>query len=101
MLLFQILTDIFRDDNLHVIFKVIWVILLLIIPVVCSIIYLLIRGKGMALRHRMTSHKYHSPEGCCVEKTISEQIIEANELRVKGIINEREYTQIKEKILLR
>jgi hypothetical protein len=101
MLLFQVLTDIFRDDDLHIAFKVIWVVLLLVIPVVCSIIYLLIRGKGMALRRRRIFRKYNFPECCCVEKTISEQIIEASELRVKGVINEREYTQIKEKILLR
>jgi uncharacterized membrane protein YcjF (UPF0283 family) len=45
ILIFQILTDIYRDDDLHIVFKVVWIVLLLFIPVVCSIVYLLIRGR--------------------------------------------------------
>ena len=35
----------FRDDDLHISFKVVWIVLLLFIPVICSIIYLLVRGR--------------------------------------------------------
>ncbi|WP_142476918.1 SHOCT domain-containing protein [Klebsiella grimontii] len=99
MLVFQIITDIFRDDDLHIVFKVVWIVLLLFIPVICSIVYLLIRGKGMAERQRHYHHKYsyHGYHGA--RKSITEQIIEAHELKVAGIITDREYTEIKEKLL--
>ena len=99
MLIFQILTDIFRDDDLHIVFKVVWIVLLLFIPVVCSIVYLLIRGKGMAERQRYYHHKYSYPGYHGARKSITEQIIEAHELKVAGIITDREYTEIKEKLL--
>ncbi|CAM6399278.1 hypothetical protein [Klebsiella michiganensis] len=99
VLIFQILTDIYRDDDLHIVFKVVWIVLLLFIPVVCSIVYLLIRGKGMAERQRHYHHKYSYPGYHGARKSITEQIIEAHELKVAGIITDREYTEIKEKLL--
>ncbi|AYZ18818.1 SHOCT domain-containing protein [Klebsiella pasteurii] len=99
MLIFQILTDLFRDDDLHISFKVVWIVLLLFIPVICSIIYLLVRGKGMAERQRYHHHKHSYSGYPSVRKSITEQIIEAHELKVSGIITEREYAEIKEKLL--
>ncbi|MDM6944145.1 SHOCT domain-containing protein, partial [Klebsiella michiganensis] len=86
-------------DDLHIVFKVVWIVLLLFIPVVCSIVYLLIRGKGMAERQRHYHHKYSYPGYHGARKSITEQIIEAHELKVAGIITDREYTEIKEKLL--
>ena len=47
--------------------------------------------------HKYSYHGYHGYHGA--RKSITEQIIEAHELKVAGIITDREYTEIKEKLL--
>ena len=52
MVLFTILVDLFRDDQLNGWWKAIWVIFLIFVPFLTALVYLIARGRGMALRNQ-------------------------------------------------
>lgn len=51
-ILFQVVSDLFRDQEASGLYKAAWIVFLLFIPLLTSLIYLIVRGKGMAERHR-------------------------------------------------
>ena len=50
MVLFQILGDLFRDRELSGGMKALWTIGLILIPFLVMLIYVIVRGRGMAER---------------------------------------------------
>ncbi|NLG45159.1 SHOCT domain-containing protein [Gordonia sp. (in: high G+C Gram-positive bacteria)] len=50
MVLFMVLSDLFRDHKLAAGWKVVWIILLIVLPYITAFVYLLARGPGMAER---------------------------------------------------
>ena len=50
MLLFQIVADLFRDRELGGVTKALWLIGLIVVPFLVALIYLIVRGRGMAER---------------------------------------------------
>lgn len=98
-ILFQIITDLFRDDKLNGFFKTLWVIFLLFIPLVTSLIYILIRGRGMTERQRAHARKMSAAVQAMAGQSPVEQIIESRKLWDEGIITESEYQQLKNKAL--
>ena len=51
VVLFQILTDLFRDKDVSGGMKAVWVFFLIFFPIITSLVYLIARGKGMAERN--------------------------------------------------
>ena len=51
VVLFQIVVDLFRDENLSGWWKALWIIFLIIVPFLSALIYVIARGRGMAERH--------------------------------------------------
>ena len=51
VVLFQILTDLFRDRDTSGWVKAFWVFFLIILPLITSLVYLIARGQGMAERN--------------------------------------------------
>lgn len=50
LLLFHIVADLLRDKGLHGAWKALWVLCLFIAPLVSALVYIVLRGRGMALR---------------------------------------------------
>lgn len=98
-ILFQIITDLFRDNTLNGFYKTIWVIFLLFIPLVTSLIYIIVRGKGMNERQRVHARKISATVQGMVGQSPVEQIIEAKKLWDQGFIKESEYKKLKDKAL--
>ena len=48
VVLFQIVVDLFRDQDLSGWWKAVWIIFLIIVPFLSALIYVIARGKGMA-----------------------------------------------------
>jgi hypothetical protein len=50
MVLFHVLTDLFRDHSVSGVEKTLWVLFLVFLPFLAVFIYLIVRGKGMGER---------------------------------------------------
>src|ERR1700709_252304 len=50
MVMFSIISDLFRDREASGIAKAVWIVALIFLPLVTSLVYLITRGNGMAER---------------------------------------------------
>jgi uncharacterized membrane protein len=102
-ILFQVVSDLFRDHQLSGFYKAVWIVFLLFIPLLTSLVYLIVRGKGMAERHRAQVQKSVSATNEYIRgvagKSPAEQISDAKKLLDDGVITESEYQQLKAKAL--
>ncbi|MCW2477561.1 SHOCT domain-containing protein [Candidatus Symbiopectobacterium sp. NZEC135] len=102
-ILFQVVSDLFRDQEVSGLYKAAWIVFLLFIPLLTSLIYLIVRGKGMAERHRAQVKKSVSATNEYIRevagKSPAEQISDAKKLLDDGIVTEEEYQKLKAKAL--
>ncbi|WP_432323761.1 SHOCT domain-containing protein [Yersinia enterocolitica] len=103
LILFQVISDLFRDHELSGFYKAVWILFLLFIPLLTSLVYLITRGKGMAQRYRASVQKSVSETNEYIRhvagKSPAEQIADAKKLLDEGTITESEYQQLKTKAL--
>jgi hypothetical protein len=105
VVLFQILTDLFRDHQTSGWVKAVWVFCLIIFPLVTSLVYLIARGQGMAERNiaalkstRASQEEYiRSVSGGGV--SAADEIARAKSLLDSGAISQAEFDQLKAKAL--
>ena len=106
MVLFHVLTDLFRDHSLSGVQKTLWVLFLVFLPFLAVFIYLLVRGKGMGERaaaQRQQAQQefagYVRNVAATSETTPTEQIAKAKELLDAGAIDQSEFERLKAKAL--
>jgi hypothetical protein len=103
LILFQIVMDLFRDAELGGVAKVLWMIGLFVLPVFTAIVYIIVRGRGMADRQRATVERAQSDTDAYIRsvagKSPAEQIAEAKALLDTGTINPDEFARLKSKAL--
>jgi predicted PurR-regulated permease PerM len=103
IILFHIIVDLFRDKNESGVSKTLWVIFLILVPFLAVLIYLIVRGGGMAERdhaYQMAAQKqFDSYVQSVGGGNSADQIAKAKELLDKGAINQAEYDKLKAKAL--
>ena len=103
MILFQVITDLFRDREMSGVGKAVWMIFLVFLPLVTAIVYLVARGRGMAERSRAaavgatlrTEEYIREVAG----KLPAEEISRAKSLLDGGVITPDEFLLIKRRAL--
>lgn len=103
MVLFQVLGDLFRDDMSGWL-KAVWIIALILVPFVALLIYLIVRGKGMAERQAGAVRQMREQTDAHIRDVAStgsatEQISSAKALLDSGAITAEEFEQLKRKAL--
>ena len=97
--LFSIVTDLFRDRKLNGWLKAVWLLALVLIPLLTSLVYLIVRGQGMAERgYRETLANQTAAEDyirTVAQASPSDEIAKAKALFDAGTINADEYESIK------
>lgn len=100
MILFWILSDLFRDHTLSGWFKAIWIIFLIFVPFLTALVYLIARGRSMNERAGrgagIVPEDYSRP---APSSTPAADIAQAKTLLDAGTINQREYDALKAKAL--
>lgn len=100
IVLFQVVIDVFRNDDLSGWGKAVWVLALLLVPALTALIYLVINGSGMAARQR---GRGPVPEPSDVQiihaPTPVDQIAQAKALLDSGAITADEFAALKAKAL--
>ena len=104
MALFQIIVDLFRDQELSGWLKALWLIFILFLPILGALIYLIVRGNDMAKRQmrdateaRQATDSYI--KSVATQSNTAEQIAKAKGLLDSGAINQAEFDALKAKAL--
>lgn len=106
MMLFHIFTDLFRDQELGGFAKVVWVVALFIFPLLAALVYVIVRGQGMAQRAMQRNAEYMNEQQEYIRNvagtssnTTVEQLSQAKSLLDNGAISPEEFAAIKAKAL--
>ena len=109
MVLFHILTDLFRDHSVSGVEKTLWVVFLIFLPFLAVLIYLIVRGKGMAERAAAQQQRAQEQfegyvrnvagSGAGGGGSPTEQIAQAKQLLDAGTIDQAEFDRLKAKAL--
>ena len=103
MVLFSIISDLFRDRALSGWAKAVWLVALIFVPVLTPLIYLIARGKGMAERSAAQASAQRSAADDYIRSvagsTPAQELSQAKTLLDSGAISAEEYANLKAKIL--
>ncbi len=105
MVLFNIIIDLFRDHEVSGMAKAIWMIALIIFPFLTAIIYLIVRGGGMAARQTRDFQQVRESQDAYIKAVAgagtspAAEIAQAKQLLDSGAINQQEFDSIKSKVL--
>ncbi|MFD7072896.1 SHOCT domain-containing protein [Nocardioides sp. NPDC059952] len=103
MILFNIVTDLFRDKSVSGVMKAVWMICLVFLPFLTAIIYLIVRGKGMAERQSVAFQDARAAQDDYIRSVAgaspAEEIAKAQQLLDAGTITADEFAALKAKAL--
>ena len=104
MLLFRVIGDIFRSQDLGGFAKVLWVLLVIALPFFGVFVYMIARGHAMA-QHEMNAAQARDQEfKAYVQQAASpngsaDELAKLAELHQSGVLTDSEFAQQKAKIL--
>jgi predicted PurR-regulated permease PerM len=108
VILFHVLTDLFRDHELSGGMKTLWVVFLVFLPFLAVLVYVISRGKGMAeraaARQQQTQEQFEGYVRSVATPgdgttTPADQIAQAKQLLDAGTIDQAEFDRLKAKAL--
>jgi Short C-terminal domain len=104
VIMFRIVIDLFRDQELGGAMKGVWLVCLLFLPFLTALVYLISRGQGMAERSMADMEEARSRQDAYIRDvaggaSASDQIAQAKGLLDSGAINQAEYDALKAKAL--
>src|SRR5689334_16705888 len=105
MVLFQIITDLFRDKDTSGWVKAVWIFFLIFLPILTSLVYLIARGRQMTERNIASAQAVQRAQEDYIRSvsgggaSASDQIAQAKSLLDSGAISAQEYEQLKTKAL--
>ncbi|MGE2690997.1 SHOCT domain-containing protein [Mycolicibacterium pulveris] len=103
LILFNILVDLFvRDHETSGWTKALWVLFLVVLPYLTALVYLIVRGKDMAVRARAEARAAHQATDAYLSatgRTPVQEIADAKRLLDEEVITREEFDLIKAKIL--
>lgn len=104
MVLFQVIADVFRDRGLNGWARAGWLVALFLAPPLTALVYVLVRGRGMAERQQAGAAEARAAaedyiRSVAGENDPSAQIARAKTLLDSGAITPDEYDRLKAKAL--
>jgi hypothetical protein len=106
MMMFNIIRDVFRDQEMSGLGKAAWLGVMLFFPLVTALIYLIVRGKGMARREYQArlqaqeqQDEYIRSVATTTTTSPTAEIAQAKSLLDSGVITQAEFDAIKQKAM--
>jgi Phospholipase_D-nuclease N-terminal/Short C-terminal domain len=107
MVVFSIITDLFRDEDTSGWAKAAWIVCLVIFPLVTSLVYLVARGRHMTERANQHAARLQEAQDQHIArvagtstKSPTDQIADARAMLDAGVISQSEFERLKEKALV-
>ncbi len=105
MVLFHIVTDMFRDESMSGWAKAFWVVFLIFLPLFGSLVYLIARGSGMAERSMRDAQQFQDQQAEYIRSVAGgsadpvARLAQAKELLDSGAITQQEFDNLKSQTL--
>ncbi|WP_406830792.1 SHOCT domain-containing protein [Pedococcus sp. KACC 23699] len=104
MVMFAIITDLFRDPKASGFAKAVWFIALIFLPFITSVVYLISKGSEMSERQARGVQQAREQQDAYIKQVASssaptEQIAQAKSMLDSGAITTAEFERLKEKAL--
>ena len=105
MVLFNVIIDIFRSDNLGGFAKAAWMLLVLVLPLLGVLIYLLVQGDSMQERQVARIQAQQNEMDSYIRSTassssgVADELAKLNELQASGVLSADEFASQKAKLL--
>jgi magnesium-transporting ATPase (P-type) len=105
MMLFSIVMDLFHDRDTSGFAKAIWFLALLLVPFLSALVYVIVRGKGMAERSTSSYQAAEKQKEAYIKEvaataTPADQIAKARVMLDEGTISQSEFDTLKTKVLV-
>ena len=101
--MFQVVTDLFRDSELGGFSKALWILGLILLPFLTALVYVIARGSGMARRQQAAVQRSQSEAESYIRqvagKSPADQIADAKRLLDAGTITADEFARLKAKAM--
>ncbi|PXW17581.1 SHOCT domain-containing protein [Paraburkholderia caballeronis] len=98
-LFITISSDLFRRSDVSGIGKVLWVILLIVLPYIGIFAYLLTQGRGMAGRNQERAQQARDELRQVVGFSVADELEKLDRLKSGGSISEDEYRRLRAKLV--
>lgn len=103
MVLFSVISDIFRNQNSSGLAKATWIVLLIFFPIIIVIVYLIVEGKAMGERSAQRLQEVQSQQKSYIKEAAgnspADQVTQAKALLDAGAISQAEYESMKAKAI--
>ena len=103
LVVFQIISDLFRNTKMGGGTKAIWIIGLIFVPMLTALIYIIAHGNGMAKRQQDAIERARSDTEAYIRqvagKSPAEEIAAAKALLDAGTIDAQEFAKIKARVV--
>ncbi|MEU0372911.1 SHOCT domain-containing protein [Streptomyces sp. NPDC006283] len=106
ILLFRIIGDIFRDDDLSGWAKAGWLVLCIVLPFLGVFVYVIARGKNMGRREIAQARAQQEEFNAYIRETAAgggpssiDELARLSEIRARGDITDEEFRRAKELVL--
>jgi uncharacterized membrane protein len=107
VLLFRVVTDIFRSHDMGGFVKAVWIFALVLFPFVSILIYVIVHGRTMAERSVKDMQQAQAAQAEYIRNVAGtsggtsavDQVARAKELHASGAITDEEYAALKAKAL--
>jgi hypothetical protein len=98
-LLIAVSSDLFRRHDVSGFGKVLWVILLIVLPYIGIFAYLVTQSRGMAERNEARAKQTRDDLRQIVGFSVADELDKLDRLKSTGSISEQEYTRLRARIV--
>lgn len=92
-------SDLFRRQDVSGLGKVLWVILLIVLPYVGIFAYILTQGGGMAERNRSQARQARDELRQMVGFSVADELTKLERLKTDNAISDQEYARLRARII--
>ncbi len=98
-LLITVAGDLFRRHDISGFGKILWVILLIVLPYLGIFAYLLTQGRGMAQRNEDQARRARDDLRQLVGYSVADEIAKLDKMKSAGSITEQEYLRLRTRLV--
>jgi hypothetical protein len=92
-------SDLFRRRDISGFGKVLWVILLIVLPYIGIFAYILTQGGGMADRNRAQARQVRDELRETIGYSVADELTKLDQLKAKNSISEEEYLRLRGRLV--